>query len=205
MSDKLSCELSKHEYFEGERTMASGEDTELSVSEQVARSASVYAAELDPGVLQLTLMLYRTMSVFDRAHTAELSPHGLNLVQFNVISVLHRVGRPLTMGELAHAVSVRPANLTSVVDGLEKNSLVDRRLNPDDRRSFLVGLTPTGEEFLAGFLPGHWRYLQSLTSGLSPRQRKQLTTLLERLMRSVQEADAPAQPPVPAGPSTAAS
>lgn len=173
--------------------MASGGDTGLSVSDQVARSAAEYGVELDPGVLQLTLMLYRAIGVFDRAHTAELSPHGLNLAQFNVISVLHRAGRPLAMGELADAVSVRPANLTSVVDGLAGKSLVDRQLNPDDRRSFLVDLTAAGQEFLVDFLPGHWRYLQSLTGGLSLRQRKQLTTLLERLMQSVKEADAPVE------------
>ncbi|MDT7617845.1 MAG: hypothetical protein QOF00_5292, partial [Pseudonocardiales bacterium] len=40
------------------------------------------------------------------------------------------------------------------------------------------------------FLPGHWRYLDGLAGGLSARQRGQLTTLLNRLAQSVQDAEA---------------
>lgn len=170
--------------------MLGGDD--LSVPDQVDRTAKEYGDEFDPSVLALTLTLYRTMAVFDRAHTEELAPHGLSLSQFNVLTVLHRAGKPLTMGELADAVSVRPANLTGVVDTLVKRSLVGRELNPRDRRSFLVAITPHGEQFLAEFLPGHWRYLQSLTTGLSARQRTQLTKLLEHLMASVRSAGPPA-------------
>jgi DNA-binding MarR family transcriptional regulator len=165
-------------------------DAEMSIGEQVARSASQSGPDFDPTVLTLVMTLYRTMAVFDRAHAAELSPHGLNLVQFNVMSVLHRAGEPMTMGDLAQAVSLRPANLTSLVDGLVKRGLVDRELNPDDRRSFLVRVSRSGEEFLAGFLPGHWRHLDALVGGLTVRQRGQLTTLLDRLAHSVDEVEA---------------
>ncbi|WP_214366307.1 MarR family winged helix-turn-helix transcriptional regulator [Pseudonocardia sp. H11422] len=164
-------------------------NAEMSVSDQVARTAAQFGPDFDPTVLTLAMTLYRSMAVFDRAHAAELAPHGLNLVQFNVISVLHRATAPMTMGDLAQAVSVRPANLTSLVDGLVKRGLVARELNPDDRRSFLVRVSPEGQDFLASFLPGHWRYLDALTGGLSARQRTQLTKLLERLAQSVQDAE----------------
>lgn len=164
-------------------------DAGMAISDQVARTASQFGPDFDPTVLTLAMTLYRTMAVFDRAHAAELAPHGLNMVQFNVISVLHRAGSSMTMGDLAQAVSVRPGNLTSVVDGLVKRGLVDRELNPDDRRSFLVCVSGAGEEFLAEFLPRHWRYLDALTGGLSARQRTQLSKLLEQLAQSVQNAE----------------
>lgn len=165
-------------------------DAEMSIDEQVTRTAAQFGPDFDPTVLTLVMTLYRTMAVFDRAHAAELSPHGLTLVQFNAMSVLHRGGEPMTMGELAQAVSLRPANLTSLVDGLVRRGLVDRELNPEDRRSFLVRVSRSGEEFLADFLPGHWRHLDALAGGLTGRQRGQLTTLLDRLARSVDQAEA---------------
>ncbi|MGH3661482.1 MAG: MarR family winged helix-turn-helix transcriptional regulator [Micromonosporaceae bacterium] len=164
-------------------------DFDLSISDQVDRTAKEYGPDFDPTVLALTLTLYRTMTVLDRAHAAELAPHRLTLSQFNILNVLHRAAKPLTMGELGQAVSVRPANLTGVIDTLAKRSLVERELNPDDRRSFLVGITDAGEEFLGRFLPRHWRYLEALTSGLTERQRTQLTGLLDRLHDSVQAAE----------------
>ncbi|GAA4886139.1 MarR family winged helix-turn-helix transcriptional regulator [Pseudonocardia benzenivorans] len=165
-------------------------NAEMSISDQVARTASQFGPEFDATSLTLTMTLYRAMAVFDRAHASELAPHGLNLVQFNVISVLNRADGPMTMGDLAQAVSVRPANLTSVIDGLVKRGLVDRELNPDDRRSFLVRVSGAGEQFLATFLPDHWSFLETVTAGLSTRQRTQLSKLLERLTQSVLDAEA---------------
>ena len=132
----------------------------LSIADQVAMSAQEATPDFDPLPLALTLSLYRTMSAFDRVHADELAPVRLSVTQFNVLSVLLRVDEPLTMGELAQAVSVRSANLTAVTDSLVARGLVDRTLNPADRRSFLVSITPEGHQFMAGFLPGHWRVLQ---------------------------------------------
>jgi DNA-binding MarR family transcriptional regulator len=36
--------------------------------------------------------------------------------------------------------------MTSILDRLEQRRLIERRTNPDDRRSFLVGLTSGGLE-----------------------------------------------------------
>ena len=152
----------------------------------VSRTALESDLDFDPAVLDLTLSLYRAVGAFDRAHVAELASHRLNLGQFNVLTALHGAEKPVTMGELSEMVSVRPANLTGVVDALVERSLVDRRLNPEDRRSFLVTTTPAGEQFLTTFLAAHWPYLAWLTSGLTTRQRQQLTRLLSQLHASIE-------------------
>ncbi len=136
----------------------------------------------------LTLTLYRAMTAFDRAESAGLAPHGLTVSQLNILTVLHRAERPLTMGELGQAVSVRPANLTGVVDGLTRRSLVERQINPYDRRSYLITPTAAGQQFLADFLPGHRQHLERLLGGLSGEERTLLADLLERLRRSVETA-----------------
>jgi DNA-binding MarR family transcriptional regulator len=179
------------------RTVGAASPDEADPAVTVARQVSMAAAEhgdFDPSVLSLTLTLYRAMTAFDRAGAAELAPHGLSVSQLNILTVLHRADTPLTMGELGHAVSVRPANLTTVVDALTQRSLIERRINPDDRRSYLIANTPAGEDFLARFLPSHWRYLEALTSHLTSEERTQLTELLDRLRVSVETA--PAQRPV---------
>ncbi len=154
----------------------------LSVADQVARSSQEAGPDFDPLALALSLTLYRTMTTFERAHAEELAPVGLSMSQFNVLTVLHRAHEPLTMGELGQAVSVRSANLTGVVDSLTARGLVERDLNPHDRRSFLARITQTGEDFLAEFLPHHWRVLKGLMSGLDHSDRTQLLRLLEKLL-----------------------
>jgi MarR family 2-MHQ and catechol resistance regulon transcriptional repressor len=170
--------------------MVTGPEGVSTVAWQVARSAEEQHPDFDPTVLALTLTLYRTMVTFDRAHTTELTPHGLTLPQFNVLTVLHRSGRPLTMGMLGQAISVRPTKLTGVVDALVGCGLVERMLNSGDRRSFLIGNTDAGEELLSRLLPDHWRHLASLMSGLTREQRAQLASLLEQLRESIEAGEA---------------
>ena len=163
----------------------STEDAYSTVEWQGTRAAPERGADFESSVLALTLSLYRAMTAFDRAEATELAPHGLTVSQLNILTVLHQAERPLTMGELGHAVSVRPANLTGVVDGLTRRSLVERQINPFDRRSYLITETGAGEEFLAGFLPDHRRHLDRLMRGLTGDERAVLADLLERLRQSV--------------------
>ncbi|MCI4675873.1 MarR family winged helix-turn-helix transcriptional regulator [Candidatus Mycolicibacterium alkanivorans] len=169
----------------------------LSVPEQVIRSAREAGDDLDRESLTAMMMLYRAVAAVDRTHAAELAPYKLSLGQFQALSVLHRVQEPVTMGELAELLSVRRANLTGLIDTLARRSLVQRVLNPRDRRSFLVEITPAAERLLEEFLPHHWRYLSTLTSGLASGELRQLAQLLDRLRNSVESA-----PPCPSSTAT---
>jgi DNA-binding MarR family transcriptional regulator len=164
--------------------------TPASITEQIARVADREGPEFDTTVLALTLTMFRTATAFERAHTAELLPHELNISQLNILTVLDRAAEPLTMGALGQAVSVRPPNLTGVVDALTKRHYVERIANPEDRRSLLVHISSQGRAFLREFLPGHWTYLHTLMGGLTSRQKQQLLSLLERFLESI-EANGP--------------
>lgn len=47
--------------------------------------------------------------------------------------------------ELSRLTEKSPANLTRILDRLEKKNWIARQPNPDDRRSSMVALTPDGE------------------------------------------------------------
>jgi DNA-binding MarR family transcriptional regulator len=50
------------------------------------------------------------------------------------------------MSELGQALGVDNSAITGLVDRLEKAGLVARNLNPDDRRSLLIYITPGGRK-----------------------------------------------------------
>jgi len=50
------------------------------------------------------------------------------------------------MSELGQAIGVDNSAITGLVDRLEKAGLVSRKLNPDDRRSLLIYITPGGRK-----------------------------------------------------------
>jgi DNA-binding MarR family transcriptional regulator len=66
-------------------------------------------------------------------------------LSFGKIRALRRIAsRPMAMGELATLLSVDPANLTTMVDDLERAGLVHRQAHATDRRVKLVEATVAG-------------------------------------------------------------
>src|SRR5947209_13727376 len=51
---------------------------------------------------------------------------------------------PCPVGEIVAVFDLRGSTATSVLDRLEKHGFIHRRMNPEDRRSFLVELTDDG-------------------------------------------------------------
>lgn len=74
--------------------------------------------------------------------------------------------------------------MTGIVDTLEKNGLVVRNPHPEDRRSLLIALTPTGKA-LEGSTPNLEKMYAHCCVGLSAIEFQQLAVLLEKLDQSI--------------------
>ncbi len=75
----------------------------------------------------------------------ELQGFGLDVAEGHTLSYL-RGYSPCPVGELVRVFGHVPSTMTSILDRLEQRGLIERRTNPDDRRSFLVRLTKLGLE-----------------------------------------------------------
>ncbi len=71
-------------------------------------------------------------------HT-ELSP-----VEGHTVSYLESYA-PCPISELVRVFGLKQSTMTSMLDRLERQRLIVRTLNPDDRRSFLVKITRQGQ------------------------------------------------------------
>jgi DNA-binding MarR family transcriptional regulator len=96
----------------------------------------------------------RTGFLLSRAHFSSrdranelLRPHGIVVRHFGLMSLLDAHG-PSSQQALARRLSVSPTMITQIVDEVEALGLAERRRNPDDRRSYLVSLTPEGRRKL---------------------------------------------------------
>jgi len=85
--------------------------------------------------------------------------------------------------ELASACCCSPSTITGIVDTMEKNELVSREKNPDDRRSLLVTLTDKGKS-IERSTPPIKIILTNCCEGFTPEEADQLTYLLNKLSDS---------------------
>ncbi len=77
-----------------------------------------------------------------------LERHQLSEGRMGVLWRLRGTG-PMTLGDLASALDVSPRNITGLIDHLERDGLVERSPDADDRRVTRARLTPVGEARLA--------------------------------------------------------
>lgn len=95
---------------------------------------------------------------------------------------------PPTQLELARRIGIEGPTLTRHLDGLERDDLVTRRRDPDDRRAVRVELTPKGERLYDELLRAAVAFDSRLRAGISDDELQQLRETLARLEANVAPA-----------------
>jgi DNA-binding MarR family transcriptional regulator len=144
------------------------------------------ASRADHEALRLWLRLLTCTSLMEAAVRAELRrDFECTLPRFDLMAQLERNPDGLRMGELSKRLMVTGGNVTGITDQLVREGLVTRAAPPDDRRAFVVRLTPAGRKHFLRMAESHEAWVVRLVSGLSAPERRQLFELLAKLKKSV--------------------
>ena len=87
----------------------------------------------------------------------------------------------ITQQSLAGTLGMQPSRLVALVDELETRGLVERRANPDDRRSHALHLTGKGRATLEAIGRVSREHQQALLAALNEDEQRQLGILLRRI------------------------
>lgn len=91
--------------------------------------------------------LFDEMSAFNRKlrafFDAAVREQGLTLARARALFALSRRG-PLTQKELAEELEIETPTLVRVLDGMERQGLIQRREDATDRRAKRIDMTPAG-------------------------------------------------------------
>lgn len=139
--------------------------------------------DLDFEPMALFARCNRFVALSLRKLEAIVADHGLSLGDFDVLSALRRSGSTFTMrpSNLAERLMMTRAGMTGRIDKLEAQGFVERRRDPDDRRSEPIALTKAGRRQLDATLAAYLDAEAQLFAGLTGGQRRQLDALLRRL------------------------
>ncbi|MDY0914423.1 MarR family winged helix-turn-helix transcriptional regulator [Rathayibacter festucae] len=83
--------------------------------------------------------------------------------------------------EIAEVSRTSPASVTSLLQGLERRGLVERRTGGGDDRRKRVYATPAGAELIAGFEEAMLAADETLLAPLDPEERATLQALLTKI------------------------
>ena len=109
----------------------------------------------------------------------------LTYSQFAVLEALYHIGH-MTQGEISNKVLKSGSNLTTVIDNLERDGMVRRERDVEDRRVIHVHLTEAGQAKVEAVFPGHVAAVVDEFSVLSANEQKTLSELCKKLGKGKQ-------------------
>jgi MarR family 2-MHQ and catechol resistance regulon transcriptional repressor len=130
------------------------------------------------------LNIYYTASRIKKRADEFFRPFGLTDVQFNVMMLLaYQSGGEggLSQAKLSDMMLVNRANVTSLIDRMEKSGLVVRTAAESDRRYNIVKLTGKGQKLLAKIEPLYAQEVKRVMSSAGTAEQKKLITILEKI------------------------
>ena len=142
--------------------------------------------QIEPDAMLAIMCFMRTGADVSECFERFLTKHGLSHGRFAILMYLNR--QPdvsVNQTHLAEAYGVTKATVTGLIDGLERDNLVERLADPADRRASLVRLTAASRKFLDEFLPAHFRGVSELMAGLDARDRAELTRLVGKIREGI--------------------
>jgi DNA-binding MarR family transcriptional regulator len=148
--------------------------TRRPLSEKETRAVEAMTA------LRITARL--TRQLMDRWAEKHGLSEGRLYVMFQLVAA---PGHQLPLGELAEQLDVTPRNVTGLIDHLERDGLVERVDDPDDRRSTYARLTVAGGKLLDSMRGEGLHWQMKIASALSIEELEQLRHTCLKLIENM--------------------
>ena len=108
----------------------------------------------------------RQITIYLERATVEL---GVSPAEGHLLSYL-RSYAPCPVSELERVFGHKPSTLTSMLDRMAERNLLTRKINPSDRRSFSIELTPDGRKLAANIQKMLEAFEQRVKDRITERQ-----------------------------------
>jgi DNA-binding MarR family transcriptional regulator len=134
------------------------------------------------------LNIYYTATGLKKSADEFFKTLDLTDVQFNVLMLLTYQSPEqggLSQVQLSEMMLVNRANITTLIDRMEKALLVTRTSVSDDRRTNIIKLTAKGKKAFEKAEPLYDKMIKQAMSGFNQAQQKNLITVLEKVRANI--------------------
>jgi DNA-binding MarR family transcriptional regulator len=143
--------------------------------------------DLDASPMRVLGRLSRVTRIVERELQTVFNEYGLERGEFDVLATLRRSGSPdgITAGTLARSSMVTSGAVTNRLDRLVAKGYVTRDVDPANRRTVVVALTPTGRELIDRAIVAHVDNERRILAALGQHQQDDLAATLRTLLLSL--------------------
>lgn len=126
------------------------------------------------------LNIVYTGTMINKVSYRYFQQYGITDIQFNVLMQLkYAKSNGLSQSVLSRRLVVNKADMTGIIDRMEKAKLLERTDDPTDRRVYLIKITGKGDRIIQQIEPGYFRQVDRLMKGLKKTEISQIIHSLE--------------------------
>ena len=112
-------------------------------------------------------------------HRPDTELEEISFPQMTILGVLAR--HPGSgVKEIAEMLHVTPPTVSVAVRKLTQDGLIERQVDPEDKRAHPLFVTGKGDKIIRRILKRQGEVMEEFLSGLSPQEQQQLVDLLEK-------------------------
>jgi DNA-binding MarR family transcriptional regulator len=146
--------------------------------------------------IEVVARIFRYSTYLERRVGTAFATAGLSRNEADLLAALLRSPERLVPpSRLAAALICSTGTMTNRLDRLEKARLIRRHDDPSDRRGVLIELTAQGRKTISAAITARDAIRSELVPGLTASERRQLATLLRKLMLEIEQPP-PGEPDV---------
>ena len=105
------------------------------------------------------------------------------MMEFEALKYIKDAGPP-HMRDVAKTFHITPPAATLMIDGLVKTKLLVRVLDPNDRRSVRVAITPKGRRWLDRGITKKVKEMKKTFGVLTPMERTQFIAIIRKIIKN---------------------
>lgn len=133
---------------------------------------------LEPSMVEVITAVVRVYRILLLQADKALRPLGITFARFEILALLYNTSNPWSLGKVGEFLAVHATSITSAVDKLEVDGMVQRVAHASDRRTTLLELTPNGRTVVRQGTAA----LSNIAAlaGVTPHDITELSALLRR-------------------------
>ena len=105
---------------------------------------------------------------------------GVTVSQYDVLMVLYHNG-DLKVGDIMEKTLTTPGNITVVINNLERDGLVKRIRDTEDKRAINISITDKGINIIKKIIPKHTEIINKILNGLDVKEKIILQDILDKM------------------------
>lgn len=122
-------------------------------------------------------LLHRKMN---KELNIRLTEIGLSSAQTRLLKHIYNQGE-ITQIELCNELGLDKSTVAKTLNRMEESGLIEKKINPEDTRSYLISLTPKAQKIVPKTRAILSQWAKDVTAGMTEAEKELLFKLLEKV------------------------